>query len=81
MKIISLRQAINHKCKECIYDPESPGRWIQQVTVCTCNGCPLYEVRPKSRKPIPEKILSFYGLVKHHDDYIVDKKISDSKVN
>lgn len=42
----SLRQAINDKCKECIYDSRAEGTWRQQVKNCTSPGCKLYEVRP-----------------------------------
>lgn len=42
----SLRKAINYKCKDCIYDPEEKSSWKQQVTDCTENRCPLYNVRP-----------------------------------
>ena len=48
-KGISLRQAINAMCKECIYDPGSGnGTWRQQTDDCTCEGCPLWDVRPRS---------------------------------
>jgi hypothetical protein len=34
--MISLRQAINAKCKDCIYDPLSGlGTWREQVARCT----------------------------------------------
>ena len=46
---MSLRAAINAKCKECIYDPVSgKGTWRQQVEACTAPSCPLYPVRPTS---------------------------------
>lgn len=46
---LSLRAAINAKCKECIYDPISGfGTWRQQVEACTSPTCPLYPVRPTS---------------------------------
>lgn len=46
---MSLRAAINAKCRECIYDPHSgAGNWRQQVTACTSYKCPLYPVRPTS---------------------------------
>jgi hypothetical protein len=45
----SLRDAINAKCKECIYDPiGGGGTWRQQVEACTARTCPLYPVRPLS---------------------------------
>lgn len=46
----SMRQAINAKCKDCIYDPEEGGgTWRQQVEACTITDCPLYPVRPTSK--------------------------------
>lgn len=48
---VSLRAAINAKCKDCIYDPKSGfGTWRQQVEGCTSVRCPLYPVRPLSDK-------------------------------
>lgn len=47
---MSLRKAINEKCRDCIYDPNSGlGNWRQQVQACTCTSCPLFPYRPKSR--------------------------------
>jgi hypothetical protein len=43
---MSLRKAVNDKCKECIYDPKSQGRWRKQVEDCTSRLCPLYHERP-----------------------------------
>ncbi len=46
---MSLRAAINAKCKECIYDPiAGRGTWRQQVEACTSPRCPLYPVRPQA---------------------------------
>jgi len=46
---MSLRAAINAKCKDCIYDPKSGlGNWRQQVQSCQITGCPLWPVRPTS---------------------------------
>lgn len=46
---LSLRSAINDKCKECIYDPLSGlGNWRQQTEGCTSVDCPLFPVRPVS---------------------------------
>lgn len=53
MKKLTVRQAVNAKCKECIYDPIGGfGNWRQQVGACTSYSCPLYEHRPVS-KPRP----------------------------
>ena len=47
---MSLRKAINDKCRECIYDPiGGDGNWRQQVMACTAPKCPLYPVRPISK--------------------------------
>lgn len=47
---MSLRKAIDAKCRDCIYDPLSGlGNWRQQVTGCTATDCPLYPVRPVSK--------------------------------
>lgn len=43
----SYKQAVERKCKECIYDPiGGNGTWRKQVENCTSYSCPLYEVRP-----------------------------------
>lgn len=47
---MSLRAAINAKCKDCIYDPKSGhGTWRQQVEGCTVSRCPLFPVRPRAQ--------------------------------
>jgi hypothetical protein len=45
---MSLRRAVNAKCKECIYDPYRGGNWRQQVQACTSPHCPLFPARPVS---------------------------------
>jgi hypothetical protein len=47
---MSLRQAINAKCRECIHDPLAGGTWRAQVEACTCTRCPLFAFRPKTIK-------------------------------
>ncbi len=48
---LSMRKAINAKCKDCIYDPKSGlGTWRQQVEGCTSTNCALYPLRPVSKK-------------------------------
>lgn len=42
----SLRERINEKCKDCIYDPYGKGTWVAQVAQCTSASCPLFDVRP-----------------------------------
>lgn len=50
MRRESLRNCINAKCKECIFDPYSDGTWRQQIEQCSSPNCPLYDVRPRSQK-------------------------------
>ena len=57
---MSLRKAINQNCKSCAYDDLAAGTWRQQVTFCSVKSCALYDVRPKSTRPIPESVLSYY---------------------
>jgi hypothetical protein len=50
---MSLRKAINDKCRECIYCPiTGNGSWRQQVAACTSKKCALYPVRPKPANDI-----------------------------
>lgn len=59
---MSLRKCINEKCRDCIYDSIAPGKWRQQVTLCSVKSCALYDVRPKSTCLIPESTLRWYGV-------------------
>lgn len=45
----SLRSAINAKCRSCIYDPDAPGRWREQVAACCSSNCALHSIRPVPR--------------------------------
>jgi hypothetical protein len=45
---MSLRKAIDNKCRDCIYDELERGAWREQVARCTIRECPLWPVRPKS---------------------------------
>jgi len=45
---MSLRKAINEKCKDCAYDPKNRGTWRQQITIFPVYDCPLWSVRPLS---------------------------------
>jgi hypothetical protein len=42
----SMRQAINAKCRECIYDPIGRGTWREQVRDCVSATCSLHQLRP-----------------------------------
>jgi len=56
---MSLRKAVNNKCKECSYDNLDVGTWRQQVERCIDTTCPLHPVRPVSSsnrgKTVPKK--------------------------
>jgi len=44
---VSLRRAIDAKCKDCLYDPLSGGgKWREQVAQCSSVNCPLWPIRP-----------------------------------
>lgn len=48
---LSLRTAIDAKCRGCIYDPiGGTGTWREQVAACTSRTCPLFQARPLPRK-------------------------------
>ncbi len=48
------QQAIEAKCKDCIYDPEVEGTWRMQIETCELIDCALWEYRPKSRSKTPD---------------------------
>ena len=44
---MSLRGAINAKCRDCIHDPAcGGGTWREQVAQCSAIRCALWQVRP-----------------------------------
>jgi len=62
MKGRSLRRAIDTKCSDCIFDPLVRGNWRQQVTLCTCTNCSLWDYRPVSSRPLPKPVLEFFHV-------------------
>lgn len=38
--------AIAAYCRQCIHDPQAFGTWREQVAVCPCTTCPLWQFRP-----------------------------------
>lgn len=56
----SLRRPVNAHCRSCIYDDQAPGTWLAQVTLCPCNDCELFDVRPTTNK-IPDSVFEYYG--------------------
>jgi hypothetical protein len=59
---MSLRKAIDQKCKDCTYDSTAPGTWRQQVFFCSAKTCPLWTHRARPISPIPESTLRWYGI-------------------
>lgn len=59
---MSLRRAINEKCKNCTYDDLAPGTWRQQVKLCSVHSCPLWKLRPTTTARIPDSVLRWYGI-------------------
>ena len=55
---MSLRRAIDEKCKDCIYDDQCIGTWRQQVSLCRIKSCPLWGLRAKPTRPIPLRIIA-----------------------
>ena len=67
MSRLSLRQAVDAKCKDCIYDPGSGnGGWREQVAGCSSSNCPLHCVRPlpvKAKNPAAERKKDFAAVL------------------
>ncbi len=61
-KRVGPKRAIADKCRSCIHDPAAPGTWRQQVQLCSCYACPLWEHRPKSYGAVPQQILEAYSV-------------------
>ena len=60
--IMSLRKAINAKCRQCTYDPMDIGTAAQQIAACICRDCPLHKVRPITTKQLPVSLLAAYRV-------------------
>ena len=60
------QQAIEAKCKDCIYDPCVEGTWRQQVEQCELTDCALWPYRARSRSNKPT--LSDSAPVQPHYD-------------
>lgn len=44
---------IDAKCRDCVYDSEEPGTWVEQIEACQISDCPLWEIRKVSVKAAP----------------------------
>lgn len=59
----SLRDAIDAKCKSCIYDPGSRGKWREQVAACVSANCSLFDVRPVPRDCVKGGVIDPAAIV------------------
>ena len=59
---MSLRKAVNAKCRQCTYDPLDAGTAAQQISVCIDSDCPLHSVRPITTKRLPISLLEAYRV-------------------
>lgn len=59
---MSLRKRVDQNCKDCTYDPSSPGTWRQQVFLCCMKSCSFWDIGAKPASPIPESTLRWYGF-------------------
>ena len=64
------QQAIEAKCKDCIYDELDHGTWRQQVERCELMECSLWEYRPKSRSKMPDMATST-AVQAHYEPILV----------
>ena len=61
---MSRQDAINLKCKECIYDELDQGTWRQQVKACDIESCALHQYRPMPYKPRRHAVEPVYGTIR-----------------
>ena len=59
---MSLRKAVDAKCRKCTYDPFDVGTAAQQIAVCIDFDCPLHSVRPITTKRLPISLLEAYRV-------------------
>ncbi|MDG2272481.1 MAG: hypothetical protein P8L39_09260 [Halioglobus sp.] len=59
---MSLRKAINNKCRQCTHDSLDPGTAAQQIACCVASDCPLHPVRPITTTIIPIRLLEAHRI-------------------
>lgn len=70
---MSLRRAINEKCKECSFDQiGGTGTWRQQTAACTSKTCPLYNVRPRPTGYMAQSLIALESPELGHFAPILD---------
>ena len=58
------QEAIDAKCKECIYDPDEHGTLRQQVRACDIDTCALHQYRPMPYKPRNHAVQPEYKTIR-----------------
>jgi len=58
------QEAIDAKCKDCIFDPAEQGTWRQQVKACDIESCALHQYRPKPYKPRKQPVQPEYKTIR-----------------
>ena len=61
---MSLRRAINAKCRDCCHDELAAGSAAVQIELCASTDCSLWPVRPVRSERIPYSgaVCAEYGL-------------------
>ncbi len=59
---MSLREAINAKCREFTYDPLDVGGASHQIAACISGDCPLHPVRPITCTQLPLRLLEAWHV-------------------
>ena len=61
---MSLRRAINAKCRDCCHDEPAAGSAAVQIELCASTDCPMWPVRPvrQDRIPFSHPVCAEYGL-------------------
>ena len=71
---VSLRAAINAKCREFTYCPVTgTGSWRKQVAGCTSKRCALYLVRPKPSNGMAKGLTAPEFSENGHFDTVADR--------
>lgn len=77
----SPRKAIRINCKECIYDPEDKGTWLEQVEACTIIECIFYEHRPLTGKTKQMRREKELALLSPSEREIAEEKLMQQRQN
>jgi hypothetical protein len=77
---ISPKKAIAAKCRECIYDDHpGNGTMLEQIEGCTSYACPLFELRPVTRKTRQERDKNYLAGLTPTERAIIKIRRENSK--